>query len=193
MYQWVIKKKLLIKSKPFREDTSNGRRLKYEWYLQNKMRGTEKPSHIAHRTRIHWNVVWKCIVVDGKAVIGIVVFFFYCIHPFEKVCIFWKMLFILHDKRWKRNLLLHQHMIFFAFRNYNLLYFAHICDTCQISTNRYIFSRKYFFWEEFRHYINKFFKRNTSKVTAKQIVRCIYHICKRLSDQRKPCIQAWKS
>lgn len=189
--EWVcvgvpIDEKLLIKSKPFKRHThiyilcaSNGRRLKYEWYLQIKC--VVPKNH--HTLSTHWNG-YGCIVVDGKAVMVFLIFYY--IHSFEKVCFERYCSFcVINDEKSSS---FHQHMIFFLSQNYSLLYISRICEfTCQRYTDRYNFwkIREYIFRTNLGK-INKFFQPKHKKLETKQIVGCIY----KKIDQPKPRIDA---
>lgn len=84
----------------------------------------------------------------------------------SKRYIFWKMLFILHDKRWKIFSVSSTHDFL---RNYG--FFMPISNTCQIYPQIDIFSRGIFFFKkEFRLYINKFFNRNTQNPERKKLL-----------------------
>lgn len=152
------------------EDTSDGRRLKCEWYLQKSNAWYRKT--ITHPIRIvGW--LWmhccrwqSCYWYSGDVTSALFLTLFFIAFIHSKRCILWKMLFILHDKRWKGNLL--RSINTWSFLPFETtIYFILPIFAKHVKYPPFdTFLLKIHFTNGIEHYINKFFNRNTSKLTA---------------------------
>lgn len=119
----------------------------------------------------------------------------FLLHSFIRKGIFWRMLFILHDKRWK---------IFFVssthdfFASSTKLHFTLYCSHLRYMSNihrsiHFLGNSKILFKKEFWALNQQIFEPKHAKLTAQQIVGCTFHISHRWKScltKHKPCIDA---